>query len=218
MATAKRDAAAAVAERKAPVREKGKRTRARLIKAAERVFVRNGYLETRVADIVNEAGIAHGSFYTYFDSKEVLFREVAAAVVDDMYSALDTNVVGATPLERIRAANLRYLELYERNAGMIALIEQVATFDEHFLRTRLELRRRFVERIERAIERIYKRGESSVDEIDPHVAANALGGMVDNFAFAWFVLKEPFDRDVALRTLDAVWMRALGLDEPAPPA
>ncbi|MGH2927257.1 MAG: TetR family transcriptional regulator, partial [Solirubrobacteraceae bacterium] len=58
---------------KAPVRARGVRTRAALIDAARRVFERDGYLEARVADIAAAAGVAHGSFYTYFDSKDDVF-------------------------------------------------------------------------------------------------------------------------------------------------
>ena len=35
------------------------------------------------------AGLAHGSFYTYFDSKEDVFRQVADRVVRDVYGALE---------------------------------------------------------------------------------------------------------------------------------
>jgi AcrR family transcriptional regulator len=195
---------------------KGERTRARLLTAAAAAFAEQGYLDTRIADIAARAQVAHGTFYTYFSSKEEVFRTVADSVVDQMYAALDVGLPGTTPLERIRAANRRYLGLYREHATMIALIEQVATFDEHFQTMRRDLRRRFVSRIERAIEGIYERDETGAEPLDPHLAANALGGMVDNFSYVWFVLNQSFDRDDAVRTLDAVWSRALGLPAPQP--
>jgi AcrR family transcriptional regulator len=205
--------------RKPPGRAKGRRTRARLMDSAERVFIEKGYLAARVADIAHAADLAHGSFYTYFDSKEDVFRQVADRVVQDVYSALEAGVGGGSPLERIQASNRRYLELYERHADMLALIEQVATFDESFRAMRLELRRRFVARIERAVRRIQSQGDAAVEPMDPRMVANALGGMVDNFSFAFFVLGEPFDRTEALETLDEIWRRTLGLSRvvSAPP-
>jgi AcrR family transcriptional regulator len=200
------------ARRKAPVRDKGRRTRERIVSSAAKVFADRGYLDTRVADIAKKAGIAHGSFYTYFDSKEDVFRDVAGAVVDEMYAALETHGEGST-YERIHAANRRYLDLYERHAGILALIEQVATFDEHFRTMRLGLRQRFIERIERAVVRLYAENGSDFPPLDPRTVANALGGMVDNFSYTWFVLKEPFERETALATLDEVWARTLGLPE-----
>jgi hypothetical protein len=109
--------------------------------------------------------------------------------------------------------------LYERHADILALIEQVATFDERFRVMRLELRGRFVARIERAVRRIQSQGDAAVEPMDPRMVANALGGMVDNFSFACFVLGEPFDRSEALETLDEIWRRTLGLPKvvSAPP-
>jgi AcrR family transcriptional regulator len=200
-----------------PTRAKGHRTRSRIVEAAETVFVRRGYLETRVADIAREAKVAHGSFYTYFSSKEEVFRDVAERVVAEMYTALEGRTLGDTPAERIRAANRRYFELYERHAGVLALIEQVATFNPEFLTLRRELRGRFIERVERAVRRVWESGSTDVTPLDARVTANALGGMIDNFSYWWFVLKEPFDRDQALDTLDEVWFRTLGLQAPDRP-
>ena len=60
----------------APVRARAP-TRARLLDAAKEVFEETGFLEARIADIAERAGMSHGSFYHYFDSKEQIFREVA---------------------------------------------------------------------------------------------------------------------------------------------
>ena len=127
-----------------------------------------------------------------------------------MYAALAGDVLCGTPLERIRLANLRYIELYEHHAGVLELIEQVATFNDEFRVMRLDLPQRFITRIERAVRRILADGQR-IGTVDARVLANALGGMVDNFCFTWFVLEESFDRDVALRTVDEIWARVLGL-------
>ena len=42
----------------------------------------------RISDITQRAGMSHGSFYYYFDSKEEIFREVAAAVEDELSAPL----------------------------------------------------------------------------------------------------------------------------------
>ena len=65
---------------------KGRMTRARLLAAAKEIFEEDGFLEARISDIAERAGLSHGSFYTYFDSKEQVFREVALAVEDELGS------------------------------------------------------------------------------------------------------------------------------------
>jgi AcrR family transcriptional regulator len=198
---------------KTPIRKRGQNTRARLVKAAVRVFERDGFLNARVADIAAAAGVAHGSFYTYFNSKEDVFREIVDEVVSEVYAALDADADGSTPAERIRELNRRYVELYESHAAMLGLIEQVGTLAE-FHGLRRDLRNRFVERVEDAIRSLKDSGDTTVEPLDPHVMANALAGMLDNFAYTWFVLDEPFDKQAALQNLEAIWLRTLAL-EPA---
>ncbi len=63
-----------------PRSRKGVETRARLVVAAKEVFEQDGFLEARISDIAERAGLSHGSFYHYFESKEEVFREVALEV------------------------------------------------------------------------------------------------------------------------------------------
>src|SRR5688572_27174438 len=62
-----------------PRSRKGVATRERLLQGAKAVFEETGFLEARITDIADRAGLSHGSFYHYFDSKEQAFREVAEA-------------------------------------------------------------------------------------------------------------------------------------------
>ena len=63
-----------------PRSRKGVETRARLVAPAKEIFERDGFLDARISDIAERAGLSHGSFYHYFESKEEVFREVAAEV------------------------------------------------------------------------------------------------------------------------------------------
>ena len=51
-------------------------------------------------------------------------------------------------------------------------------------------------------------------DVDARYAANALGSMIDRFAFVWLVLDEPFELEEASRTLALLWTRALGIVVP----
>jgi AcrR family transcriptional regulator len=192
---------------------RGLRTRAALIDAAGQVFARDGFLSARISDICQAAGVAYGTFYTYFVSKEEVFREVILAVQEDMagHEPTATPLAGATPWELVEAANRRYVRAYQRNTRLMATLEQVATFNDDIRRMRLELRARFVNRNARAIARWQEAGLADPD-INPRYAANALGTMVDRFAYTWFVLGEPFEEDLAIDTLTRLWLQALGIE------
>ena len=57
-----------------PKTERGRRTRNKLLEAAEIEFGEKGYHEAGISGITHRAGVALGTFYTYFDSKEEVFR------------------------------------------------------------------------------------------------------------------------------------------------
>ena len=56
--------------------KKSARTRADIIRAAERLFIERGYYATGIKDIAAEAGIVHTSIYYYFKNKEAIARAV----------------------------------------------------------------------------------------------------------------------------------------------
>src|SRR3974390_3485966 len=91
-----------------PRSRKGAETRARLLAAAKEIFEENGFLDARISDIAERAGLSHGSFYHYFDSKEEVFREVAEAVDEQLRAPLGSVILDPTsdapPAQRIREA------------------------------------------------------------------------------------------------------------------
>jgi AcrR family transcriptional regulator len=198
-----------------PRSRKGLRTRARLIDAAKVVFERDGFLEARISDIAEAAGLATGSFYHYFDSKEQIFREVAAAQEERLTAVAEDEASGAddSAWERIRRANRRYLERYRDEAALMGVIEQVSRYDDHVNAARMATMKHFVERAERAIRRLQAEGQVS-GRIDPALAADALGAMVARFAELWLVQGyRDYDFDEAVEQLTVLWGNALGLAE-----
>lgn len=197
-----------------PVTARGARTRAGLVNAARALFEKNGYLDTSVADVAARAKVAHGTFYTYFDSKEDIFAEVAELLLADFQSALQKEPelpAGHSLSERIERTNRGYLRAYEECARMMAVLEQVATFNPRLSAIRRSSRRYWVQRNTEAIRRWQDRGlvDSS---IRPEYAASILGSMIDRSAYVWIVLGEPYDFDEAVAELTRLYCNALRLD------
>jgi AcrR family transcriptional regulator len=82
---------AAVSAGKAPRTERGRKTVRKLLEAAALEFGTRGYHEAAITGITGRAGVALGTFYTYFESKEELFR----ALVRDMSHAVRARVAEA---------------------------------------------------------------------------------------------------------------------------
>jgi len=189
---------------------KARRTRKALAEAARTVFARDGFLDARITDIAGEAGVAHGTFYTYFESKEAIFREMVLGIQVVMTARPESPPPGDDPEERIKYANLLYITTYRENAALMATLEQVVTFNEDIRQLRKEIRRPFLERNIRAIRRWQGAGLAD-PELDPEYAASALGAMVDRFMYTWMVLGEDYDEEKAITTLSRIWVQALGI-------
>jgi len=194
-----------------PITPKGLQRRSEILRAARKVFEERGFLETRVADIVAAAGVAQGTFYSYFDSKEAVFAEVAEQVVESMMEGLHTDFVpDLDPVERIRRAMVRFVEGFRPNAVMIGLIEQVGTFTPEMRSLRLALRQSFVDRSARGIRRMQADGIADAD-LDPVLLAEVLGAMVDQTCYLWFFLGKEFDSHAVVESLTTVWARGIGV-------
>ena len=76
---------------KAPRTARGERTLRKILDAARAEFGERGFAESSIVGITQRAGVALGTFYTYFDSKEAVFGEV----VRDMSAQVRDNVAPA---------------------------------------------------------------------------------------------------------------------------
>ena len=197
----------------APLTARGARTRAALVKAARALFERQGYLDTNVGDIAKRARVAHGTFYTYFSSKEEIFAEVADELQHDLVHITEAEPhleSTASLSERIERSNRGYLRGYEQHARMMGVLEQVATFNPRLAAIRRASRRYYVQRNTASIRRWQEQGLVDA-RIDPAYAASALGSMVDRSAYVWLVLGEPYELEQATIQLTRLYCNALGL-------
>ena len=200
-----------------PRSRKGIETRARLLGAAKEVFERDGFLDARISDIAENAGLSHGSFYHYFESKEEVFREVAAAVEErlrePLYSVILDSSSTAPPFERIHEGIRRNLESYRDEARIMGVIEQVSRFDDELRAFRNERHRVSSAQIADSIRRLQRHGLAD-EQLDPEIAAAGLGAMTYRFPELWFVQGlVDCDFDVGVEQLTRLFVNALGLPE-----
>lgn len=196
-----------------PSTERGRRARTQLLVAARTVFERDGFLDARVTDIAAEAGVAHGTFYTYFGSKPDVFRVLMAETMDQLYASLGETgdePPPADPVARIDRANRRFIEMYRRNTALMALFEQVTTFDPEVRTLRQAVRRRMVVRVTHSIERLQAQGLADPG-LDARTSANALVAMVNGLVHHWLVMGEELDEEHVARTVSRLWAQSLGL-------
>ena len=197
-----------------PQTDRGHARKAELLEAARRVFERQGFLDARVADIAEEAGVSQGTFYTYFDSKEAVFRAVATELRDRMIDALKPR--GSRPAsvhEQIDQAMRRFVAAYRAESRLIVVVAQLGLSTPEIADLRLAVREAFVARTARGIR--VQQTQGLVDpDLDPWLASEVLGSMVDHTCWVWLNLGKDFDEEALIATLTLVWTRALRLAGP----
>jgi AcrR family transcriptional regulator len=195
---------------------RGRRTRALLVAAAGDVFASTPFPDTRVADITAHAGVASGTFYTYFDSKEEVFREVAAEALAEMSGAArrDPDNVERDPIRDIAFASRSYFRACLRKRGIALSIEQLATHDAAVAAVRHGSVVSSVKRAERWIRDLQVRGICD-EAVDPWTTAMALHTMNVRVAYDHLLLANAHD-DASVEALVAavtrIWARTVGLE------
>lgn len=192
---------------------RGTRTRQALVAGAREVFERDGFLDARIADIAAAAGVATGSFYTHFDSKEAAFAAVIEEISEEtLHPRVEAARHEDDPVAAIEAAHREYLRDYRRNAKLMALLEQVALVDERFRALRVERGQRFAARNARAIRRWQEQGLAD-PTLDPLTTAHALNAMVSRTANLVYVHGQRVAFETLVATLTRLWANALRLPQ-----
>jgi AcrR family transcriptional regulator len=196
-----------LAERTQGVEEK----RRQLLDAAVRVFARKGFHASRVGDIAEEAGVAHGLLYHYFRSKD----EVLEAVFDENWSVLLARIESVEKTDEPAADQLRHIAAIVLRTWL-HLPDVVRVVVREFGRSpelaeRIGVLAQPIYAIERVIARGIRRGEFRQD-IDARVAATVVYGSIDELLTAWVLGRLPDgEEDVAAAERTLLEVTFLGL-------
>lgn len=185
-------------------RPRGERTAARLRAAAREAFAELGWQATRVEDIVQRAGVSHGTFYTYYENKTA----VLSALVEDSEAEFAALAAAHWEADDVRGALERviggFLERYRADAIVMRTWLQAARDERSFSTLYVDSRRLFVDRVaEHVAAAVAASGREAVPP--PRTVASSLVAMVEHFAYCWLVLGEEHDREAAVNSLVLVW-------------
>ncbi len=111
--------------------ERTELTRRRLLKAAEAVFIRDGFQAAKIEDIAKAAGYSRGAFYANFQSKEDLFIAVAERELKGLIDKLRTAVHSESAVDKKAKA---VLQTVQESAAARRWALLLLEFDLFFLR------------------------------------------------------------------------------------
>jgi AcrR family transcriptional regulator len=117
----------AVAKAGAPSRVRA-RTKALLLDAALRLFARQGVGATAIHEIAAEAGVANGTFYNYFRTREEVVEAVSIRLAERLQDEITTSIEGVTDAaERMAIGTRRFVLEAVRDPVWAAALIRVST-------------------------------------------------------------------------------------------
>ena len=160
--------------------EQAESAKAAILAAAARVFLRDGYQRATMRGIAKEAGYTASSLYTYFESKETLFRSLRESLKRRGLEAIDRPMPKGLNFEqRLDLLTLRLTELaLEMKEAMLLYVVADAQLPDESLEERLNHSRTYMERLARWIEET-----STPEELNGHSSedvAYVFFGLIDS--------------------------------------
>jgi TetR/AcrR family fatty acid metabolism transcriptional regulator len=160
--------------------------RERILDAAVAVFAKTGFHRARVADVAKAAGVADGTIYLYFDSKE----DLLVKLFEDRVERLLTHLRVELPKETTATGKLR--RVIEVQLGILENERELAEVLTIILRQSTKLMKdraapkfgEYIDSIADVVARGQKAGELRSD-VSPHVVARAIFGALDGLAMTW---------------------------------
>lgn len=174
---------------------RGERTRMRILKSAEDAFGRLGFHGAGIVDITRGAGIAQGTFYCHFPSKEATLRELVRQLGRDLRRFVAQRVAGSSDRLEAEERGLRaFLDFVAANKNLYRILQEALFVDESIYREYYET---FGAAYERLLRQAETRGEIAPG--DSRVRAWALMGMGHflGMRYALWQRDIPFDEVIA---------------------
>jgi TetR/AcrR family fatty acid metabolism transcriptional regulator len=161
-----------------------------ILDAALRAFVKRGYPQTKVAEIASEAGVAEGTLYNYFPSKE----DLLLALFDEKWSGIINEIKKKIarledPNKKLKAIFSQVVMMFRKNRQLAELfmvdIKQSSIFLNNYTINRIV---EFLDLIEEVLEEGKRKGMYRKD-LDTRVAKMVIFGSAQGILLSW-VLSE----------------------------
>ena len=164
-----------------------------ILRAAISVFARCGYFNSKVADIAREAGVADGTVYLYFKSKEEILHSIFDRSVDEALGAAKERVERLTdPREKLRQIAHMHLERLgaDRDLAVVFQVELRGStkFMEEFSAAGFA---EYLSLIRATFEEGQQAGMFRAD-LNARVVAKVLFGALDEMATNWILSKRRY--------------------------
>jgi AcrR family transcriptional regulator len=191
-------------------REQRENTRRQILAAADGLLRERPYRELSVETAMAQTGLTRTAFYRHFDDVTDLVLRLLEDVGHELYAIAARWLEGT--VENFPAATHDGLRgivgFFERHGRLIRAISEAAVTDERIERGYSSFVEAFIDMTARGFDELVASGQ--VDPLDTRALARALNLMNERYLLDQFGHDPQGSADVAIATLEAVWLRAVG--------
>jgi len=174
--------------------------RRKIISGAARAFAEKGYRATSVTDIVEAAGVARGTFYHYFQSKQAIFAHLVDSYFEQLSIVLENNsarlreaiLSGQPPLYAWQQNTVDYLRFHKQNPQLTTIIYQEAMAADIAFSQKIEKQAAFARRkLASDLELVKERG--LIIPCDTELVATFIAGSAVGLILTRILSDEEYD-------------------------
>lgn len=165
-----------------------------ILEAARSLFEAQGFRAITMADIAKAAGVAKGTLYNYFDSKEEVFAALAERGRTEFLTELDAMMGDKIGWDRLDAAVHHTLSFFARHSSMMHVyFEATGGATESAADPRAGVgQKAFVDRFVECLEHLSREGRLSIDFPIPFAVISLLGS-IEAISRVWITTGEQPD-------------------------
>ena len=184
-----------------------------IIDAAIRVFARNGYYNSRVSDVAREAGIASGTIYLYFKTKDDILVTLFRQKMAEWVALVRKEIAGEQdPIAKIRKIVRLHFHVIEANPELAEVVQVELRQGQKFFRgaSAREVSAYF-DVIQAVLEEGIAAGRVRRD-LPVKVATKMLFGAMDQLATSWVLGKRAYRLTDAAEPAATIFLKGVSTD------
>jgi AcrR family transcriptional regulator len=178
---------------KRPVTRRGRRTRQKLLDAAEAIIGEKGFDNASIVEITQQAGVAQGTFYIYFPDKTAVFIELVKELSHSLRREIAEAVAGLEDRLEIEQVGFRtFFRFTHKHRKLYRVVRQAEFVDEDIFKW---YHRRLAEGYVRGLAEAMEKEQ--IRRLDPECLAYCLMGIAVFVGMRWEIwTKEPIPDEI----------------------
>ena len=193
------------------VNKEGKRKE--ILSAALEVFSQKGFYTTPISEVAQKAGIAKGTIYEYFKSKDELFISLLDYALTDLLEEFITPSRFEDPVKQLEDIFLKGLKIYQKHENLVNFFifywgESLCSGKSHIISSKLQ---QIYQQSRSLIENIYQQGveEKRFKKMNPSHVSAALVALIEFIPMQWIIDKKAFSLREAGKTAFNIFLKGI---------